>query len=244
MRFFVGLHHPSDAWRFDCCMISVAALRGRKSDFRVNDWIMDSGAFMELKQHGRYRDSTEVYASQINRWSRCGNLLAAVTQDYMCEPFIREITGLTTRDHQMLTIQRYDSLKEKTPVYVMPVLQGYWPEEYVQHIRWYGARLSEGQWVGVGSVCKRNSDMLAIEQVLKGIKQERPDLKLHGFGVKLTALESSIVRECLHSADSMAWSFAARKEGRNGNCPTEAAAFVERIAGQATVHREFQRLLF
>ncbi len=244
MRFFVGLHHPSDAHRFPCCMVSVAALRKRKSDFRVNDWIMDSGAFMELKIHGRYRDSTDVYAEQINRWSRCGNMLAAVSQDYMCEPFILDKTSLTTKDHQLLTIQRYDSIRNKTSAYVMPVLQGYWPEEYVRHIRNYGWRLAEGQWTGVGSVCKRNADIHAIEQVLMAIKRERPDLKLHGFGVKLTALQSSIVRDCLHSADSMAWSFAARREGRNGNSHLEAASFVDRINGQTVRQRDFQPLLF
>ena len=85
-------------------------------------------------------------------------------------------------------------------------------------------------WVGVGSVCKRNSRVGVIEDVLAAILRERPDLRLHGFGLKLTALQSATVRRMLHSADSMAWSWAARREGRNANDPAEAHAFAARVA--------------
>jgi hypothetical protein len=108
----------------------------------------------------------------------------------------------------------------------MPVLQGYDPADYVSHIRQYGDRLARGAWVGVGSVCKRNGNKAAIEAVLWTIKKERPDLRLHGFGLKSTALGSSLVARLLHSADSMAWSFAARMTGRNGNDWREAARWI------------------
>jgi hypothetical protein len=99
-----------------------------------------------------------------------------------------------------------------------------------------GARLAPGAWVGVGSVCKRNGSPAAIEAVLLAIKRERPDLRLHGFGLKSTALSSRLVRELLHTADSMAWSFAARKQGRNANCWREAMAFKDRIEAQQPAH--------
>ena len=38
------------------------------------------------------------------------------------------------------------------------------------------------------------------------------------------------IRDALHTADSMAWSFAARKEGRNANDWREANAYAQRIA--------------
>ncbi len=125
--------------------------------------------------------------------------------------------------------------------YVLPVLQGYWPEEYASHLEQYGGRLAKGQWVGVGSVCKRNANVSEIEWVLLTIKDARPDLLLHGFGLKTTALASSIVRECLASADSMAWSYAARREGRNANSRHEAEAFRQKIKGQRVRQRSFQR---
>lgn len=192
---------------------------------------MDSGAFSTILKHGGYPDSPAVYAAEIRRWKDNGNLLAAVTQDFMCEKHMLERTGLTIADHQRLTIERYDALlAEDTGVYIMPVLQGYNSKEYVAHIRTYGERLEPGMWVGVGSICKRNSDPCAIWRVLDAIKTERPDLRLHGFGLKTTSLSNPIIRSYLHSADSMAWSFAARREGRDANNWHEARDFVARIA--------------
>jgi hypothetical protein len=66
-------------------------------------------------------------------------------------------------------------------------------------------------WVGVGSVCKRNGSVADVTNVLAHIRAVRPDLNLHGFGLKLTALKNPSVRAMLHSADSMAWSQHAYK---------------------------------
>jgi hypothetical protein len=159
-------------------------------------------------------------------------MLAAVSQDYMCEPWILEKTGMAIPDHQRLTIIRYEGITEKTDAYVMPVLQGFAPQDYVRHLQMYGSRLTHGMWVGVGSVCKRNGDPGAIYDVLSAIKAVRPDLRLHGFGLKTTALADGGVFDLLHTADSMAWSFAARKQGRNANDYREAQAFERRILRQ------------
>ena len=230
LRFFVGLHQPSDAKHFDAAFISVGRLRGRKSDFQVGDWILDSQAFRTIEMHGGYPFPPEEYADQIRRWKRCGNLLAAVTQDYMCEPFMLAKTGLSVADHQRLTIERYCTLLQcDTGCYIMPVLQGYTPDEYVSHIRQYGERLAYNAWVGVGSICKRNGDPRAILDVLGAIKTERPDLRLHGFGLKTIALANGVIRALLHTADSMAWSFAARRGGRNANDYREAERFRDSV---------------
>jgi hypothetical protein len=230
VRFFTGLHQPSDAGHFDAAFISVNRLRSRKAPMNVGDWIMDSGAFTTLHTHGGYPYPVREYADQIRRWKSNGNLLAAVAQDYMCEPFMLAKTGMTVAQHQRLTIERYDALMaEDTGVYILPVLQGYTPEDYVHHIEMYGDRLPQGAWVGVGSVCKRNGDPAAIEAVLGEIWYHRPDLRLHGFGLKSTALKSRFVRAMLETADSMAWSYAARKQGRNANDWREAKAWTNKI---------------
>ena len=210
LTFFIGLHHPSTAWPFLNSMISVNALAKRKSDFRVNNWIMDSGAFSQISRHGKFTLSSDAYTEQINRFSSVGTLKAAVCQDWMCESFILEITGKTVQEHQELTVQSFMELSQWSDVPIMPVLQGFAPTDYVDHVRMYGDRLSYGQWVGVGSVCKRNGNPDAIEDVLLSIKRERPDLRIHGFGLKLQALERATVRHLLHSCDSMAWSSAGR----------------------------------
>jgi hypothetical protein len=91
----------------------------------------------------------EDYAHGIRRSNQSvktnGNLVAAVTQDLMCEPFILEKTGLTIEDHQKITVERYARLIDLTNGYVMPVLQGYSPESYAAHLALFGELLIPGQ---------------------------------------------------------------------------------------------------
>lgn len=234
-HFFVGISEASDAGKVPAGFISVHRTRRRKSPLNCGagwPWVMDSGAFSTLLLHGTYPRDPQHYAQEIRRWAGNGNLMAAVSEDWMCEPEMLAITGLTIADHQRLTIERYDALVrcDTAGVPIMPVLQGYAASDYLVHLRAYGGRLQHGGWVGVGSLCKRNGSPAAIEDVLLAIHQARPDLLLHGFGVKVTSLGSALVRDLLWSADSMAWSYHARKHGRNGNDIGEAAHYVARVA--------------
>ncbi|MFU0503616.1 deazapurine DNA modification protein DpdA family protein [Pseudaminobacter sp. NGMCC 1.201702] len=244
VRFFVGLHQPADAQHFDLACISINRLRGRKKPIDCGEVLLDSGAFTELNLYCGYRHGVEEYAAELHRLHTAGvvKIAAAVAQDYMCEPFMLAKTGLTIGDHQRLTVERYDALKAELdrlvcgecPFSIMPVLQGYAPSDYVRHIEMYGGRLKFGMWAGVGSVCKRNGDPEAIVEVLTAIHRARPDLLLHGFGVKRTSLMHPGVRELLYSADSMAWSFAARRQGRDGNSWQEAKTFADRVQAAAS----------
>lgn len=239
--FYVGLHQPADAANFDRACISINRIWGRKKPVPCGDVLVDSGAFTELHLHGRYRNGVEAYAAELRRLHDQGvvRITAAVAQDFMCEPFMLAKTGLTVEDHQRLTIERYDALlAQDLPCPILPVLQGFDPSDYVRHIDAYGDRLTPGMWVGVGSVCKRNGSPEQVIGVLAAIHAVRPDLRLHGFGVKQTSLLHPGVRELLYSADSMAWSFAARKQGRDGNSWLEADRFVKRIT--ATAARAFE----
>jgi hypothetical protein len=211
--FFVGHHHASKAQHIQRAFISVNTLWKRKGDFLANDWIMDSGAFSTIRLHGGYppERSVEAYTDQIARWRRCGNMLRAVAQDYMCEPDMLERTGGTMEEHQRWTCERYYALRELAGDIVMPCLQGQVPEDYVAHLEMYAHELPQGCWVGVGSVCKRKNDS-EIREVLRAIRRVRPDLRLHGFGLKYSALRCAEVWDTLYSADSMAWSFAERKK--------------------------------
>jgi hypothetical protein len=239
--FWIGLHVLRFAVNFPQSCISANVLRRRQSGFPATRWMMDSGAFTEISTYGTYRHSCKRYARQIIQWSLSGSLVAAVSQDYMCEPFILQKTGLTVEDHQRLTVERYDQIRAALPGWVLdhvtflPVLQGYEPEEYVRHLEDYGDRLAEGMWVGVGSVCKRNADPSSVRAVLSAIRAERPDLHLHGFGIKTTALADRGVLRDLWSADSMAWSRSARYAGKDANGLAEATEFYDRI--QASIQR-------
>lgn len=103
-------------------------------------------------------------------------------------------------------MERYDALRacDTGGVYILPVLQEYAAKDYVSHIRQYGDRLGPRAWVGVG------------------------------FGIKITALGLQLVRDLLFSADSMAWSFAARREGRDRNSPAEARRYAQRVHDMPT----------
>src|SRR4051812_33604027 len=95
VRFFTGMHHACDANRVPRAFVSVNILRRRRGPFPVGEWILDSGAFSTILQHGGYPFSVEEYAGQIRRWSSNGTMLAAVAQDFMCEASMLKITGLT-----------------------------------------------------------------------------------------------------------------------------------------------------
>ena len=190
---------------------------------------MDSGAFSELLKYGEYKYSVEEYARDIERWKDCGILEIAVCQDYMCEPFMLEKTGLTIQEHQALTIERYDKLLTLVSVPIMPVLQGYLSQDYLQHIDMYGDRLKPNMRVGVGTLCKRNINVAEIISVLDPIKAKCPYLKLHGLGLKTTATSNAYIASLIDSSDSMAWSFHARINGRDANSLDEAVLFKDKV---------------
>ena len=272
MQFYVGLHQPSDARHFDRCMISIGRLVERNADGTIQrrpdgtlraritrieceHVMIDPQAFQILKLFGCYPDPVATYAELLKHICTLCVVDSATSEDWMCESFMLERTGLNKETHQRLTIERYDELLAYAPpCYIMPVLQGYKPNVFVAHIRAYGYRLNPtcddetgkwiGPWVGVGSVCKRNADIDKIAEVLIAIKTERPDLRLHGFGVKTTALQSALIRSLLHTTDSMAWSFAARKQGRDANDWHEADQFATTIATQHPRTHGYQHRMF
>ena len=238
MRFFVGLHQPSDAKKlasagYDDCLISINRLRNRKGDFNPTNWILDSGAFTDFKKPEIAR-FTEPYSDRLNfydyvehikRWSRCGNLLAAVSMDM-------PVAYNNGNTHVNLSYARevYRRLRDYVPdTYIMPVLQGEDADQYIFHIRMYEKwnLLDEGAWTAVGSLVGRPAK--EVEQILKSIHQARPDLRLHGLGLKAEMLHLERIHKLLYSADSCAWSFAARYEGRNQNNWKEAVRYMERM---------------
>ena len=213
--FYPGIHILSFAAKLDRCMVSANLIERRRSLFGANEWIMDSGAFTRLAR-GLDHLPVDDYAALANRFAGCGTLEAVVTQDKMCEPFVLERVGATVAEHQRWTTERWLTLRGMVRPYLMPVIQGWTPADYAAHTEALSPHLDFGQWVGVGSVCKRQSRPDSLAAVLEAIHGIRPDLRLHGFGVKITAYRSSRVTEHLATADSMAWSFAARYDAYHG----------------------------
>jgi len=215
MDFYLGIHQPAWLARTDARLfVSRVRLAGRKTFPRATcRWALDSGGFSELSKHGRWTVSAEQYAAEVQRFSsEIGGLDFAAIQDHMCEPTILQKTGRTVEQHQRSTIESYLTLRDLAPdMPWMPVLQGWTMGDYHDHLEMYyaaGVDLRELPVVGVGSICRRSHHMRAA-LILASLADE--GLRLHGFGFKIDGLRAS--HESLVSADSMAWSFHARREG-------------------------------
>jgi hypothetical protein len=217
MQFLLGTHEPSWLGRTDVPLFISAvrlrpAARKRRAGLRARGkWCLDSGGFSQLSEHGQWFGTDADYAAEVREWGdSIGGLQWAAIRDHMCEPFILAKTGGTVRDHQMRTIESLVNLRAIAPsIAWTPVLQGWQPDDYEQHAQAYcdaGFDLSREPIVGVGSVCRRQGtkEGAAVFRRVASL-----GLRVHAFGVKADGLRS--YGPILASADSMAWSFVARR---------------------------------
>lgn len=257
--FFLGTHHPGWLSNLTVPMfVSDRRLRTYKTLPRArSSWALDSGGFTELSAYGTWDHgpSPRQYVTRIRRYrNEIGNLRWAAPQDWMCEPFITARTGLTVADHQRRTIDNLICLRSLAPdLPIIPVLQGWTLADYLRCADLYeqrGIDLPAQQLVGVGSVCRRQAT--ADTETLITALHERGITRLHGFGFKIQGL----IRcgHLLTSADSMAWSYAARRQPplpgcehrhRNcANCPRYACQWYDHVVCCITRPRCVQLPLF
>lgn len=215
--FYLGTHMPH--WlRLTSVPLFVShrRLEGYRTLPRAKGrWALDSGGFSELGMFGRWETWPGEYVKAVRRYrDEIGGLDWAAQQDWMCEPVVRRKTGLGVKEHQRLTIENFLELKGRAPeVDWMPVIQGWEVEDYLRHADDWGKALPGRARFGVGSVCRRQrtGEAARIMELLAG-----RGLVLHGFGYKLDGLERAGRWMC--SADSMAWSFTARREKALDGC--------------------------
>jgi len=256
MNFFLGTHHPH--WLADERFADVplfvshrALSRYRSLPRAVGAWALDSGGFTELSLHGRWTLPPADYARAVQRYrDEVGGLAWASPQDWMCEPPMLAKTGLTVAEHQRRTIASVQELRALGAP-VIPVLQGWSFGDYDRHAEDYaraGIDLRAEPIVGVGTVCRRQNTLTA-SVLIGGLASL--GLRLHGFGFKVTGLRLCAAN--LASADSLAWSYNARREpplpecrGRHincANCPRWALLWRdEMLASVARAQRESGQL--
>lgn len=239
MRFYLGTHMPGWLATMDVPLFVSHRRLARRRTLPVARcrWALDSGGFSELSMYGRWATTPTEYAAAIGRYhDRIRRLDWAAPQDWMCEPFMLAKTGLTIAEHQARTLASFRELNATVyGVVIIPVLQGWKIGDYVAHAEQYrddGIDLAKSSLVGLGSVCRRQStdEIAVIVTELEGY-----GFKLHGFGVKTSGLARYGHR--LASADSMAWSFNARRNPplpscrhkSCANCPRWALRWRERI---------------
>lgn len=211
MRFYLGTHMPNWMEQVDVPLfVSRRRLYERKTLPRpLGPWALDSGAFSELSEHGRYTFAEHDYVADVRRFAdEMPGLQWVAPMDWMCEPHILAKTGLSVEQHQVYTVENFLRLRFQLGRFVIPVLQGWKPDDYLRCAEMYPDLASEPV-VGVGSVCRRHSTHEAAR-----IFRSLDGLNLHGFGVKTDGLYS--YGECLVSADSMAWSARGRRSHLRG----------------------------
>jgi hypothetical protein len=225
VRFYLGTHEVAWLARTDVALFVShrrLATRRRLPVARAG-CALDSGGFSELSLYGRWHTTPTAYAAAIARYrDHIGSLEWAAPQDWMCEPAIIAKTGRTVLDHQHATVASVLELRARVDgVRVVPVLQGWRLGDYLRCADLYhdaGIDLAREPLVGLGSVCRRQAtgEIAAITAALAG-----EGIALHGFGVKTAGLARYARR--LASADSMAWSYNARRHPplpgcRHANC--------------------------
>jgi len=213
MKLYLGVWNLKHARNAPHFMYSLRRLKERISPvpFEKLDWIMDSGAFSEISLNGHYTFTPDEYLHYVELHQPP----LFFNMDFMCEPFVLQKTGLTVKKHQEKTIENQIKIMDLLDNYHIKggfagCIQGWEIFDYLNHIdmlKEQGLILSK---MGVGSVCRRNSKTKILE-ILRAVKQELPNTKLHGFGIKTDILKEPMIYECLDSCDSMAWSFAGRK---------------------------------
>lgn len=238
-RFFLGTHEVHWLARTAIPLfVSRRRLMRRRSLPRaLGSWALDSGGFTEVSQFGGWTLPARSYAEEVRRYAaEIGKMQWAAIQDWMCEPFVIAKTGKSLAEHQRLTIRSYLDLREIAPeIPWTPVVQGWRLDDYRRHVDDYaaaGVNLAALPIVGVGSICRRQHSTEALH-ILRTMAQS--GIRCHGFGLKVRGLELSA--RWLASADSMAWSYSARRtppiDGHPhrscANCRTYAEAWRSRV---------------
>jgi hypothetical protein len=226
LTFYLGSHQPHWLWEpaadFPLFVSHRALSRCKTLRPSTRGWALDSGGFTELSTYGEWRTTPAAYVQAVARYDReIGKLEWASPMDWMCEPWMihggdgAPGTGLSVEEHQRRTVENFLELCELWPSEsdtecpFMPVLQGWTIGDYLRCADLYaeaGVRLADWPVVGVGSVCRRQGT-IAISNLITMLGPE--DLALHGFGVKTRGLIQ--FGHLLTSADSMAWSYDARR---------------------------------
>jgi hypothetical protein len=217
MKFLLGTHETSWLARVDVPLFISHRRLSKRARLPVAscDWALDSGGFTELNLFGGWRTELSEYVESVQRYrEQIGRLLWAAPMDWMCEPFMLAKTGLSVREHQHRTVANYLELRSLGPF--IPVLQGWTPDDYTDCIELYrsaGIDLTRAPVVGVGSVCRRQSTA-EIGQIMLMLQQA--GIRTHGFGVK----KAGVARygRLLASADSLAWSYNARRSPPLPDC--------------------------
>ncbi len=174
------------------------------------DVALDSAGFVAMFRYWGYRWTLGDYVDLAARvrptwWA---------APDYCCEPEVARdraevIERVKRTAFKLDWCRQVEADRGVAPP--MPVLQGWFPDDYLA----CADLIPElPELVGIGSVCRRPlSGPAGVVRVVTRLDERLPrHVKFHLFGVKGTAIAALAGHPRIHSVDSAAWDFAARRE--------------------------------
>jgi len=205
---------------------------------------IDSGGFFSSMQAGHYTKTDAEYLEYIE----AKNPAFFALRDYPCETELLKKHSRTVFEHIKMTVEHHCLLLDMLPEYninavPIPVIQGWSVEDYQLCIDLFRERGLITDYMAIGSVCRRTS-IKNIRDIIVSVRDNLPaKTKLHGFGVKLTALKDLAIWNALYSVDSGAWDYVARWKkfrGEETNIPDASLnAAVDYIAKIKRIHEKY-----
>jgi len=189
----------------------------RKIEFPANrnKLMIDSGAF-DLLIRGENDDfpfTPKEYAEGIRKMNPKPDFV--VSMDYICSPEEKnENLDLIHKTIKNAEILRKEFKKDKD-IWFIPVVQGYYKEEYLYCIKEMVKRkiVQNGDYIGIGSLAARRKvkePREIIKSVYDFLIKRNIRVKIHCFGLNLNIIKDERIFNILSSIDSLAWTYPYR----------------------------------
>ncbi len=230
-------------------LINFMTKTNRLPKYPYQNLFIDSGGFYSSMVSGGYTKTDDEYLQFVEKIMREYFAL----RDYPCEPQLLKKHNLTVKQNINRTVDNHLSLLDILPKYCInsepvPVIQGWKKEDYLSCIDAFNEQGLMNNYMAIGSVCRRTA-LDNIREIVISVRDNVPSwVKLHGFGLKLTALKDLAIWKALYSTDSGAWDYVARWKkfrGEETNIPEASLkAAIEYIKKIKIIHERHNNQRF
>jgi len=168
---------------------------------------LDSGGFSFFTRYAEYPYSIEQYVELSKKL----NATYTAVLDYPCEPDVVRDDLNTNYKRIDKTIQNTEKCIEYEEVNWVAVVQGYTHKEYLYCCDLIKNMGLVTDLMAIGTLCVRKR-VREIRNIIKLVRREFPETKLHGFGINLNMLKDAYIYENLYSIDTQAWSWNSERQ--------------------------------
>lgn len=235
---FYGIDQPTnhtDAFSDHAGMLSGGMVWKIAGEFRFTvpeceSLFIDSGGFQATSSW----DMEFPYEpKELFDWAESIDADLVACPDFACEPELHE-TSVMDRIHRTVEEHALAYAQYKDGDYtfeLVPVLQGYEPEQYRRCIELYEREGFIEDYMAIGTVCKRDS-VDSIHRVLETLERHLPDTEWHMFGMTLNAWKDRRLWGRFKSADTAAWNWGGQTQAHKVELLKEYSRKVNQIREQ------------